>query len=195
MSGTFTPGAAAEHGSPVEGWRVFPRRLVGAVLLRPAAFEEIEADPSATTQALLVVVASGIAAGVGIGPAGTGLLGTMTYSAAALALWAAWSMITLEIGLRLLPEPQTRADFGELLRTTGFASAPGILRVAGILPGMARPVFVISAIWMLAAMVLAVRQALDYTHVGRAVAVCVLGWLFAVGFALLLGLWFAPGVS
>jgi hypothetical protein len=119
----------------------------------------------------------------------------MTYSAAALALWAAWSMITLEIGVRLLPEPQTRADFGELLRTTGFASAPGLLRVAGILPGMTRPVFVISAIWMLAAMVLAVRQALDYTRVGRAVAVCVLGWLFALGFALLLGLWFAPRVS
>lgn len=174
---------------------MFPRRLVGAVLLRPAVFEEVEADASATRQALLVVLASGIAAGVGIGPAGTGLLGTMTYSAAALALWAAWSMITLEIGVRLLPEPQTRADFGELLRTTGFASAPGLLRVAGILPGMTRPVFVISAIWMLAAMVLAVRQALDYTRVGRAVAVCVLGWLFALGFALLLGLWFAPRVS
>ena len=71
-----------------------------------------------------------------------------------------------------MPEPQTRADVGELLRTIGFASAPGMLRVFGIVPGATIPAFAITAVWMLAAMIVAVRQALDYQSTSRAVAVC-----------------------
>ena len=88
-----------------------------------------------------------------------------------------------------------RADIGELLRTIGFATAPGILRIFGLVPGLGVPMVVISAVWMLAAMIVAVRQALDFTSTGRAVAVCGLGWLFAVGFAVLFGLFFGPRVS
>ena len=46
-------------------------------------------------------------------------------------------------------------------------------------------------VWMLAAFVVAVRQALDYTSTGRAVGVCLIGWivnaaiLFFLGFVLL----------
>jgi len=103
--------------------------------------------------------------------------------------------LTLQIGGRVLPEPQTSVDVGELLRTTGFAAAPGILRVFGILPGVTIPVFVITAVWMLAAMVVAVRQALDYRSTGRAIAVCVLGWALAIAFAVALGIFLGPGVS
>jgi hypothetical protein len=186
--------APSQGVAAVSGWRAFPRRLLGAALLRPAVYEDVEADPSATIQALVVVLASGVAAGVGVGPTGSGLGGTLTYIVAAIALWAVWSMVTLEIGMRLLPESQTRADLGQLLRTTGFASAPGLIRIAGVWPPITRAVFLIGMAWMLAAMILAVRQALDYTRLTRAIAVCVLGWLFAAGFAVLLGLWFAPRV-
>ena len=113
----------------------------------------------------------------------------------ALLAWSAWALLTLQIGGRLLPEPQTRVDVGELLRTIGFASAPGILRIFGILPGVTLPAFAISAVWMLAAMIVAVRQALDYTTTARAIAVCILGWVLAVGFAIVLGLLFGPTVS
>jgi hypothetical protein len=82
-----------------------------------------------------------------------------------------------------------------LLRTTGFAAAPGILRIFGIVPGLGVPVFIISAVWMLAAMVVAVRQALDFTGTRRALAVCGLGWLFAIGFAVLFGMLFGPRLS
>ena len=89
-----------------------------------------------------------------------------------------------------------RADIGELLRTIGFATAPGILRIFGLVPGLGVPMVVISAVWMLAAMIAAgVPQALDFTSTGRAVAVCGLGRLFAVGFAVLFGLFFGPRVS
>jgi hypothetical protein len=42
-------------------------------------------------------------------------------------------------------------------------------------------------LWMLAAMVMAVRQALDYTSTVRAVAVCVFGWVLAVTLVLGVG--------
>ena len=81
------------------------------------------------------------------------------------------------LGTRFLPGPETEADHGELLRTVGFASAPGVLRVLGVVPGAGPLVFVLVGIWMLVAMVIAVRQALDYESTGRALLVCVIGWL------------------
>jgi hypothetical protein len=88
-----------------------------------------------------------------------------------------WAFLTYLIGTRLLPEPQTRADVGELLRTIGFSSSPGLIRVLGIIPFMRGFVFLLAAAWMLAAMVIAVRQALDYQSTLRAVGVCVIGWV------------------
>ena len=108
--------------------------------------------------------------------------------------WAAWSLVTSRSGSRILPDTNTRADVGELLRTIGFATAPGILRIFALVPGLSVAVFVISAVWMLAAMIVAVRQALDFTSTRRAVAVCGLGWLFAIGFAVLFGVFFGPRV-
>jgi hypothetical protein len=77
----------------------------------------------------------------------------------------------------LLPEPDTRADHGELLRTIGFASAPGLIRVFGIVPGLTAFVFAVAGGWMLVAMVIAVRQALDYKSTWRAIGVCVIGFV------------------
>jgi hypothetical protein len=92
------------------------------------------------------------------------------------------------IGTKLLPEPQTKADHGELLRTIGFSSAPGMLRILSIIPGLMWIVYTISGIWMLVAMVVAVRQALDYQSTLRAVGVCLIGWIIQ---ALIVSLLFA----
>ena len=176
--------------------RSFLRRLAGAAMLDPGTYEEVEADEAATRQAVGVVLLSSISAGLGARGFGAhGLAAVALFSVVALMAWAAWSLVTYQIGVRLLPEVTTRADVGQLLRTIGFATAPGILRVFGVVPGLGMPVFVISAVWMLAAMIVAVRQALDYTSTRRAVAVCGLGWLFALGFVLLFGLFFGPHLS
>ena len=101
------------------------------------------------------------------------------------------SALTYWIGTRILPEPTTQADLGQLLRSIGFASAPGVIRVLGILPGLGALVALIAAVWMLVAMVIAVRQALDYTGTARAVGVCLIGWVVQavviVGLMLLFG--------
>ncbi len=151
-------------------------RMIRAAKLDLKLYEEVEADRGAMGQAMSVVVLSGVAAGIG-NFANGGLLGTVTVTIGALVGWYIWAFLTYFIGTRFLPEPQTRADQGELLRTIGFASAPGLIRVLGIIPGFTGLIFSVAGIWMPVAMVIAVRQALDYKSTWRAIGVCVVGWL------------------
>jgi len=151
-------------------------RIIRAAKLDAQLYEEVEADTGAMGQAMGVVVLSSMAAGVGsVGIGGLG--GILVGTIAALIGWYVWAYLTYFIGTKFLPEPQTEADLGELLRTIGFSSSPGLIRVFGIIPGLAGPVFLVASIWMLVAMVIAVRQALDYESTSRAVGVCVIGWI------------------
>ena len=171
----------------------FVKRLTGAALLDAATYEEVEHDSSATFQAMGVVFLSSVAAGIGaLGPSSVRLPALATISLLAFAAWAVWALVTLQVGTRLLPAPRTDADMGQLLRTIGFATAPGIFRVAGAIPGLTTLVFTVTAIWMLMAMIIAVRQALDYRSTGRAFAVCALGWGLAVGLAMAMGVFCSP---
>ena len=159
----------------------FLQRLIGAAALDTAIYEEVEADRGATAQAMAVVVLSSLAGGFGArGLGGTTPSNIAFFTLISLMAWAAWALVTYQVGGRLMPEPQTRVDVGELLRTTGFASAPGLLRLFGVLPGVTIPAFAIASVWMLAAMVVAVRQALDYKGTGRAILVCLVGWIVNV---------------
>jgi hypothetical protein len=165
----------------------FLRRVLGAVRLDAATYEEVEADETALGQAMAVVVASSVAAGVGHLGAGPGALVALVFGTLlALVGWFAWAGITWVVGTRLLPEPQTEADLGQLLRAVGFSSAPGLLRALAGLAIVGPWIGWLASIWMLVAMVVAVRQALDYEGIGRAIAVCLIGWvvyvLLSVGF-------------
>lgn len=150
-------------------------RLLGSASLKVSSYEEIESDRHATWQAVAIVVLSSLGAAFGIG--NTSLSGIAALLFVAIATWIIWVVLTVFIGTQLLPGSQTRADFGQLLRTTGFSAAPGILRVLGVVPGIGWILFLASTIWMLFTYVVAVRQALDYASTGRAFAVCLLGWL------------------
>jgi hypothetical protein len=154
-------------------------RMFRAAKLDARLYEEVEADTDATVQAMIVVVLAAVAAGIGSLGSGSATA-IVTGTIVSLLGWLVWAFLTYFIGTRLLPEPQTSADYGELLRTIGFASAPGVIRALGIVPGLGAPLFLIGGIWMLVAMVIAVRQALDYTSTLRAVGVCVIGWLVQV---------------
>lgn len=161
-------------------------RMIGSARLDAEVFEEVEHDTQATTQALLVVVLSSVAAGIGMR---AGLAGVLAGALASIAGWYVWTFLTYWIGTRLLPEPQTQADHGELLRTIGFATSPGLLRVVGVIPPLRGFVFLAASIWMLVAAVVAIRQALDYRSTWRAVAVCAIGWVVqAILFAVVLSL-------
>jgi hypothetical protein len=150
--------------------------MVRAAKLDVNLYEEVEADKQAMGQAMGVVVLASLAAGIGsVGT--TGINGLLLGTLAALVGWFIWALITFYVGTKLLPEPQTEADYGELLRTTGFSSSPGVLRILGVVPLLGTIIFVVCGIWMLVAMVIAVRQALDYKSTWRAVGVCFIGWI------------------
>ncbi len=154
----------------------FGKRIIRAAKLEVALYEEVEADKSALGQAMGVVVLASIAAGIGTIARG-GIPGMLMAVIAALVGWYIWAYLIYLIGTKLLPEPQTKADHKELLRTVGFSSSPGLIRALGIIPGLASIVFPIAAIWMLVAMIIAVRQALDYKSTLRTIGVCAIGWI------------------
>lgn len=157
----------------------FSNRMIRAAKLDVHLYEEVEADKSAFWQAMGVVVLASLAAGIG-SAAQMGAGGLLFGTLVSLIGWYLWALLIYLIGTKLLPQPQTRSDHGELLRTLGFASAPGLIRIFGLIPGFTGIIFLIASFWMLTAMIIAVRQALDYDSTLRAVGVCVIGWLIQV---------------
>jgi len=153
----------------------FKDRIIRAAKLDALLYEEVEADRSSMNQAMAVVILSSLAGSPNIGR--LGFSGIFIGVVITLTGWIVWAYITYLVGTKLLPESQTESSFAELLRTIGFSSSPGLIRVIGIVPFISGPVFFITSIWMLVAMVIAVRQALDYKSTKRAVGVCVIGWI------------------
>jgi hypothetical protein len=173
----------------------FLQRLIGAAACDVAVYEDVEADRNATAQAFAVVIASSVATGLGFSGLTGGPVNVAFFSIIALLAWGAWALLTFTIGVHILAEAQTRGDVGEMLRTLGFAATPGLLNVLGIMRPVAWPVLCGTLVWMLVAMVVAVRQTLDYRSTARAVAVCVIGWALAIAIAAGIGLLFTPPVS
>ena len=169
----------------------FVDRVVGAARLSVPTYEEVEADKTATPQAMGVVALVALASGVGaLGTGGAGVVATVV---GALVGWVVWASLIWLIGAVLLPEKQTEADIGQLLRTIGFAAAPGMLLVLRLLPLIGTLVALVVWVWQLATTVVAVRQALDYKSSGRAVAVCLMGWIIYVVVSFTIALMF--GIS
>jgi hypothetical protein len=171
------------------------RRFYGSLRLDAATYEDVEADPSASPQALAIVLAFSAAAAIGFAGRAPEVGAMVGAALAALAGWLSWAAIVAYLGAHVFPEPQTRADVGQLARTLGFSAAPGLFLLLLAVP-VARPVtFVVVSVWMLAAMIVAVRQALDYTHTRRAVGVCVVGWGLVAALTLVAGFVFGSRVS
>ena len=153
----------------------FSQRMLGAAKLDVRIYKEVKGDTTATGQAMTVVVLSSIAQGIAAFALG-GIRGFALGTATALVGWCVWAATVYLIGSKILPEPQTRSDIGELVRTTGFAASPGLLRVLGFVPGLGFLTVVVVSAWIFLAMVIAVRQAFDYESLERTMGVCLVGW-------------------
>jgi len=152
------------------------KRMLGAARLDAAIYEEVESDPSATKQALTVVILVALATGIGTFGTG-GPAGLVVGIVAGIGLWALWAWITYFVGTTILKTGDTEANWGQLARTLGFAQSPGLLKVVGFIPVLGPWVFTIASIWQLVAMVIAIRQALDFTSTWRAVGVAMVGFI------------------
>ncbi|HVY54307.1 MAG TPA: YIP1 family protein [Thermodesulfobacteriota bacterium] len=153
---------------------MFINRVIRAIRLDAQLYEEVEADKGSIWQAMLVVVLVSVAAGIGsIGV--LGIDGIIVGTLLDLIGWFLWALLTYVIGVKLFPEPQTESDLGELLRVIGFARSPGIFLVLMLITAAGRIIALFITIWMFVAMVIGVRQALDYKSTWRAAGVCILG--------------------
>jgi hypothetical protein len=156
------------------------QRLIGAVCLRAATYEDVEHDSSATLQAAGVVTLASITTSVGwyFGMASTRLI--VFGAIRALVAWLVASAVLWFIGTRILPGKNTEADLGQLLRTLGFAQAPGLFGLLVVVPLVGLFVPFLVAMWVIAATFVAIRQALDYDDTFRAIMVCLLAWIVGV---------------
>ena len=151
------------------------QKMISAAKLDVALYESVEADQNATTQAMTVVVISAVCAG--LGAIRSGIMPMIFMIIAALLGWVIWAFLCYIIGTKMLPEPQTQSDLGELLRTTGFAQSPGVFRILAIIPFVGVLINLAVGLWMLVAMFIAVRQALDYKSNMRTLAVVAIGFV------------------
>jgi len=145
-------------------------RMIRAARLDPRLYAEVEADVTATGQAASVVLLAAFAGGINYPGAPFSIL--FVGLLAALLGWLLFAYVIYLIGAKLLPESGTKADFGALLRAMGFANAPGVLKLLGIVPELRMLVFFVAMVWVLVATVTAVRHALSYTSSWRAIGVC-----------------------
>lgn len=174
--------------------RSLVNRMIRAARLDVNLYEEVEADTKALPQALLVVLIYSICAAIGaalIDLAGIGV-GSFFWNlfvggVSALGFWLIWSLITYLVGVTLFKGPETQSNYGELLRTIGFSTAPGVLMIFAFIPFIGGFISLAVLVWMFIAMVIAVRQALDFTT-GRAIGTCIVGGIVYLALTLILGL-------
>ncbi len=145
-------------------------RMIRAARLDPRLYAEVEADETTIGQAATVVLLAAFAGGINLPGAPFAIL--FAGLLAALAGWLLFAYVIYLIGAKLLPEPGTKANFGALLRAMGFANAPGVVKLLGIVPELRMLVFFVAMVWVLVATVTAVRHALSYTSPWRAIGVC-----------------------
>ena len=148
-------------------------RMMRASQLDNHLYEEVERDVDSTGQAALVVIVVAVATGIGALRDG-GILGLILGVITALIGWVAWSAVTYWIGKNIFRTANTRVTLGEMLRTIGFAQSPGVLRVLGFIPILGPLVVFIASIWMIITVVIAIRQAMDFST-GRAIATALVG--------------------
>lgn len=173
----------------------FLHRFFGALVLDSEAFEDIERDRHAAMQSVVVVMAVCAAAGIGAIGLGAGVVGFLAGAIIALGAFLVWAGVVMTLGTVAMPEPTTDSNLPELLRVLGFATAPGVFIAFVAMRSAAPLVGTVVAVWIIAAGIMGVRQALDYRSLGRAAVVCVMSWLLSISILALVAAIFSGRVS
>jgi hypothetical protein len=153
----------------------FGERVVGAMQLDARAFHDVEHDPGAIGQSVGVIALAAVSAGLGNLWYG-GISGIFTGVVIALVGYLVWAVIVWLVGTKVMPDPQTSAEFPETFRVIAFAAAPGLFGFITFIPILGWLLMFVIWIWTIAAMVIAVRTVLDYTSTGKAVGVVLIGF-------------------
>jgi hypothetical protein len=168
--------------------RSIVERMFGAAMLSVSTYEDVENDRGATGQAFVVVLLGAISQAIAMGVMGHGsFVGALFGGAISAVLgWLAWSSVTMFVGTRFFGG---RAEWGELLRTLGFAQAPKVLLILGIIPVVGWILVPVVFLWTLVTSLVAIRQALDI-DTGKAILTAIVGWVVMVLINMIFGLIF-----
>jgi|TARA_B110000285_G_C15044937_1_gene573778 hypothetical protein len=157
-------------------------RIFRSVKIDPEVFNEVQKDKNATISAGVVVLLSSAAAGIGAASIGVGnFILTPIFS---LISWFVWAYIVYFVGVKLFPDAKTKTTQFALLRAIGFSSAPGMIRIFGFNEELMTATFIGSAFWMLACMIVAVRETLNYKSLWKALFVVIISWFVQAFFLL-----------
>jgi hypothetical protein len=152
------------------------QHMIGAARLQQSAYEAVEKDGKATGQAAYIVVATSLVAG-GVGWLTTGEGGDgLIESIVALIGWAFYAQLAYLLGTKVFPAKETKADWGEVARTLGFANTPRFLILLAVIPGIGGFVRTVVELWVLVATIVALRSALDCST-ARAIGIGIAAWL------------------
>ena len=162
----------------------FFNRIFRAINIEIDIYEEVKKDTSATIQAGIVVVLSSLAAGVGALQIGASNF--LLAPVISLLSWYILAFILYFVGVKLFGGSKTKSNHGEILRTIGFSSAPGLIRVFGVTPDLMKVTFIGSQFWILACMVVAVYSALNHGSLWKAFGVVIIASVFQAFFFLLI---------
>ena len=174
-------------------------RLVGALRLDARTYREVEQDANANGQAALTIVLAALAAGIGSIVGRDWLQDTIGVVLSSVLQWVIFSFVAYFVGTSLFSTGQTSVTPGQVLRTIGFAHAPKLLLVLGIIPVLGWIVGLVVFFWFLAAAITALREAFEF-DTGRAIGTglvalvvilivdIVLSLVFGIGSALFGGL-------
>jgi hypothetical protein len=174
------------HGPGEGGWMTFGERVLGAMQLDARAFDDVEHDPGAMGQSIGVIALAAISAGIGNLWYG-GISGIFTGVLIALVGYLVWALIVWLVGTKVMPDPQTSADFPETFRVIAFAAAPGLFGFITFIPILGWLLMFVIWLWTIAAMVIAVRTVLDYTSTGKAVGVVLIGFFVNMMVTMMMG--------
>ena len=148
-------------------------RMVGAAFLDIGTYEEVEHDQDATGQAAAVVALVALCQAIGAWQLGP--FSAVGAAASALVAWLVWAGITFAVGTKVFGG---EATWGELLRTLGFAQAPGVLFAFAIIPLLGWIPAAAASVWVLITGFVAIRQALDIGN-GKTFLTILVGWIVA----------------
>ena len=161
--------------------RLYFNRFIRAAKLDPELYKEVIADPLTLNQAWITVLIYCMAAAWG-GFGGIGAVGTNIAMITTLVGWYVWAFFTYFGATRLFRENNAdveRIERKTVIRAMGFASAPGAVRVLGMIPGFGPVALVGGTIWMVIASTVAVKLALNFESPYRAAAACIIAWVIS----------------
>jgi hypothetical protein len=177
-------------------------RLGGVIALQRRAYEALQQDPTATAQALLIVIFLGLANGIAVitTPLMTAVPGMndelareleamLTFDTTerqilallagiggAIVSWYLTAWLLRVIGNRFAAHGQRKVDGEEMRRLVGWGYAPSLAAFLAPIPLLGPLLATIGAFWALVTGVMAVRVAFN-VGIGKAIAIEIAAFL------------------